>query len=93
MTEYHTSIVQLYATALFDYAVEQNMLNKISAEVTKFQSILLHDDRIIEVIAAPIHSEQDQAQLLQKIASFSNLSQEITNFIIFVAKNKRLLLV
>lgn len=90
VTEYCTDVVKLYAKALFDYAVSQDILIEIAKEVAKLQSNILEDPMLIQTIAAPIYSEQEQHQLLLELAQTLHLSKEIANLLKMLAKNKRL---
>jgi len=86
VVQYYTDTVKLYATALFDYALANKMLDKISKETTKLQSVFLE----IEAVAAPIYSGAEQIKLLQDISQSLKLSKEMGNLLNLLAKNKRL---
>ena len=90
MTQYYTEIVKLYATALFDYADEKNILDKLSQEVNAFEVLLEEDANIIKNIAAPVYSEKEQRLLINNIAKVLALSKEMVNFLLLLGKNTRL---
>jgi F-type H+-transporting ATPase subunit delta len=86
VVQYCTDTVKLYATAFFDYALANKMLDKISKEITKLQGVFLE----IELVAAPIYSGAEQIKLLQDISQSLKLSKEMANLLNLLAKNKRL---
>ena len=90
MTQHSTSIVKLYATAIFDYALANNKLESISEEANQLKDFLSKDDQWVKHIAAPIYSYCEQKNLLEKIAKPLNLSATMSNFLVLLAKNKRL---
>ncbi len=92
MSKYCTSVEMLYSTAFFSYAVEHNMLESIAAEVIKLEEVILSNPTIIEEVAAPIYSDQEQKQLLNDISKTLKLSKEFSNFLGILAVNQRLTL-
>jgi F-type H+-transporting ATPase subunit delta len=86
VAQYYTDTVKLYATALFNYALANKMLDKISEEILNLQSIYLD----IETVAEPIYSGAEQIKLLQDISQSLKLSKETENLLNLLSKNKRL---
>ncbi len=92
MSKYCTSIEMLYSTAFFSYVVEHNMLELIAKEVNSLEEVIANNPEIIEEVAAPIYSDQEQIQLLNDIIKTLKLSKEFSNFIKLLAANQRLTL-
>ena len=90
MTQYFTSIINLYAEALFNYAVANKELNEIANQVTKLKSLISQDRSLVKSISAPIYSKNEQKQLLEKIVNAYNLSKNIENLLDILAKNGKL---
>lgn len=91
MFEYFNSSVDLYAKSLFNFAKQNNLLDKFKKEIAKLKACL--DDKLIELISAPIYSEQEKQQILQKLAQQLELSKNLTNFLKLMSKNNKLHLV
>ena len=90
MNQYFTSIINLYAEALFDYAVANKELNILVDQVAKLKSLINQDRSLVHTISAPIYSRDEQKQLLKKIVNASNLSQNVENLLNILAKNGKL---
>ena len=90
VTKYYTDIVKLYSRAFFELAVSNNNFENISKEVTNLQKVLSQDSSILEVISAPIYSDQEQIELVNKIIKNLDLSEMIANTLMLLAQNKRL---
>jgi len=92
VAQYFTSIVKLYSTSLFNYALENKILDKISKDFAKLAEIFSANPSVLKKAAAPIYSEIDQQQIMQKEISALKCAKETINFISTLAKNKRLAL-
>lgn len=88
--KYFTNTVKLYSTALFEYALEQKKIVALSEDFLKLKNIFVQDSSVIENIAAPVYSKNEQTQLLSAILGKLNLSSEMNNFLQVLLENKRL---
>lgn len=92
MVQYFTNTVKLYSSSFFSYAVEQDILDKVSKDFSNLSSLLAQNDGLLETISAPIYSELEQHQILLSAINDLKCCKETTNFILLLAQNKRLLL-
>lgn len=90
MVQYFTSAIKLYSSSLFNYALEKNILESISKDVSNLSSLFVQNPDLLKIVSAPIYSDSQQHQILISAVNSLNCSQEIINFILLLAKNKRL---
>lgn len=93
MSRYHSEIVQLYATALFDHAVKNDILDRLSKEIDTLLPILHNSPEMIESISAPIYLKHQQNSLIAKISKNLELPKELINLLYLLAQNQKLELV
>lgn len=90
MGQYFTSTVKLYSTSIFSYAVERGILEIVSKDFVNLLDLFLQDQNLLKTISAPIYSDKEQSQILISAISSLNCCKETINFILLLAKNKRL---
>ena len=90
MVQYYTSIVRLYAESFFDYAANNNLLDKLFKEVSEFEDILKKDTSILRIMAAPVYSDKQKEKLVQSINEVFKLPTEILNLLSLLMRNSRI---
>ena len=90
VVQYYTGVVKLYAESFFDYAVSEDILEKLFKEVSKFEAVLKEDVSIIKIMAAPIYSDKQKEGLIQVIAKTLKLPKEIVNLLSSLISNSRI---
>lgn len=90
MAKYFTNLVKLYSVALFEYGVKKKITHKLWEDFTSLKGIFCEDSSIIGIISAPIYSEDEQSQILTAVLKKFKLSDEMTNFIYMLVRNKRM---
>ncbi len=90
MTKYFTNIVKLYSTAFFEYVAKNNNIVNASKDFLKLKDVFAQGSSILESIAAPVYSQQEQIQLLSAVLNKIEVSLDMVNFIQVLLVNKRL---
>lgn len=90
MIKYFTNAVKLYSMAFFEFASENKKISSITKDFFKLKDLFAKTPSIIENIAAPVYSKQEQQQLLSVVTEKLKLSSEMINFLHVLLENKRL---
>jgi F-type H+-transporting ATPase subunit delta len=88
--QHYSRAAKIYATAFFDFALENGLLKEISEQVLKLQTALEKNSDIISLLAAPIYSQHEQQQIINSITEELKLSKEMCNLFAILARNKRI---
>ncbi len=86
----YTRETKLYAKALFEFALEANILNKLSVEIKELHSFFELNAQELNKLCAPIFSEKQQLHLLNLIITPLAVSNVMRNFLAILIKNNRL---
>ena len=83
------AVVQRYASALVDVALEQGTAEAVKKELTEFVSLMSQSADLRNFLASPaVASEQKQA-VLERIVSRMGASKTLRNFLFVTVDNRR----
>ncbi len=79
-----------YATALFELAKENAALDLVAADLTRFGEALDEFDDLKRLVKSPTFSAEEQGRALAAILDKLQIEGLTKNFLLLVAKNRRL---
>ena len=79
-----------YATALFELAKEQEALEEVAVELTRFNEALDAFEDLTRLVKSPVFSAEEQGRALAAILEKLEIEGLTKNFLLLVAKNRRL---
>jgi F-type H+-transporting ATPase subunit delta len=79
-----------YATALFELALEDKVLDKVRADLDRFDTLIAGSDDLKRLVRSPVFSADEQVKALQPILQQAGIDGVAANFIKLVASNRRL---
>lgn len=79
-----------YATALFELAKEQEALEHVAVELTRFNEALDAFEDLTRLVKSPVFSAEEQGRALAAILEKLEIEGLTRNFLLLVAKNRRL---
>lgn len=90
MSKYFNNIAQLYANILFNYSIENKVIDNIMNDGQKIKAITKHENGLIKQLSAPIYSDKKQQLFLDEFSKVVDLSVTMKNLLNILAKNKKL---
>lgn len=85
-----TSLAGRYAKALFELALEHDVLNKTHQELQKLQSLVRGSDELKNVFVSQVITRTQHVAVLQTLGEKLELSPLLTQFLMTIAQNRRL---
>lgn len=79
-----------YATALFELALEQQALDQVAVVLDRFNEALEAFDDLLRLVKSPVFSAEEQGRALAAILKELKIEGLTRNFLLLVAKNRRL---
>jgi F-type H+-transporting ATPase subunit delta len=79
-----------YATALFELALEQKALERVADDLNRFGEALDAFDDLVRLVKSPVFSADEQGRALAAILEQLTIDGLTKNFLLLVAKNRRL---
>ena len=79
-----------YATALFELALEEEALDQVALDLNRFGEALDAFEHIKRLVKSPTFSSEDQGRALAAILDTLDIEGLTKNFLLLVAKNRRL---
>jgi F-type H+-transporting ATPase subunit delta len=79
-----------YATALFELALERKALERVADDLTRFNQALDAFDDLVRLVKSPVFSAEEQGRALAAILEQLKIDGLTKNFLLLVAKNRRL---
>ena len=79
-----------YATALFELAKDAQSLDAVAADLTRFNQALDAFDDLKRLVKSPVFSAEEQGRALAAILDKLAIEGLTKNFLLLVAKNRRL---
>ena len=83
-------LARVYALALYDAAVEKEVLQKVWKDVCALQNLLKEDASLLVYLSSPLWEEKDKEDVLQKVAKVLKLDNETLNCLRIVSQNHRI---
>jgi F-type H+-transporting ATPase subunit delta len=79
-----------YASALYDLASEQRAADAVAASLSQFLALIQESPDLQRLVKSPVFSAQEQIDALGAVLSKAKMSGIAANFILLVAKKRRL---
>jgi F-type H+-transporting ATPase subunit delta len=79
-----------YATALFDLALEDKALDKIRADLDRFDEMIAGSADLHRLVRSPVFGADEQVRALDPVLKQAGIEGVSANFIKLVAANRRL---
>jgi F-type H+-transporting ATPase subunit delta len=79
-----------YATAIFELALEGKALDKVAADLDRFTEAMGAFDDLARLVKSPVFTAEEQARALAAILDKLKIGGLTRNFLLLVAKNRRL---
>jgi F-type H+-transporting ATPase subunit delta len=79
-----------YATALFELALEDKALEQVAADLNRFNEALDSFDDLLRLVKSPVFTAEEQGRALAAILEQLKIEGLTRNFLLLVAKNRRL---
>ena len=85
-----SGVAERYASSLFELALETGSIDKVSADLDRFQALLDESEDLRRLVASPVFSAHDQQNAVTAVAEKAGITGSVLNFIKVVAGNRRL---
>ena len=79
-----------YATALFELALEQNAVDAVGADLTKFDQLVAGSADLARLVRSPVFTAEEQLKALGAIIDRAHFSGLAARFLKVVVSNRRL---
>lgn len=79
-----------YATALFELALEDKVLDKVRADLDRFDQMMAGSDDLKRLVRSPVFTADQQVKALEPILQKAGIDGIAANFVKLVASNRRL---
>ncbi len=85
-----SGVAERYANSLFELAQESKSVDKVEADLGRFEELLDGSDDLTRLIKSPVFSADDQLKAISGIADKAKITGTVGNFLRVVARNRRL---
>jgi len=85
-----SGIAERYAGSLYELAVQSGSVDKVEADLSRFEALISESDDLDRMIKSPVFSADDQFKAISAVADKAGISGLVGNFLRVVAKNRRL---
>jgi F-type H+-transporting ATPase subunit delta len=85
-----SSLPGRYATAVFDLAVDMNLLDTVAADLASLKRMLKASPDLLRLVKAPVFSRDEQKKGLSALAEKMGVNQLTRSFILLLADKRRL---
>jgi len=79
-----------YATAIFELALEEKALDQVEADLNRFNEAVDAVDDLARLVKSPVFTAEEQGRALAAILDEIEIEGLTRNFLLLVAKNRRL---
>ncbi len=79
-----------YATALFELARDENILDEMAESLTGIDTLIAESTDFARLVNSPIFSAAEQSDAIAAIAAKAGIANMTANFLQLLAKNRRL---
>ncbi len=79
-----------YATALFELALEQNVLDTVKADFERFEALLAESPDLSRLVRSPVFTAEEQVKALSAVLAKAGISGLAAKFLVVVTSNRRL---
>ncbi|MFB9947846.1 F0F1 ATP synthase subunit delta [Rhizobium puerariae] len=85
-----SGVAERYASSLFELALEAGSVDKVGADLDRFQALLDESEDLRRLVASPVFSAEEQQKAVTAVAAKAGISGLVGNFLKVVAGNRRL---
>jgi F-type H+-transporting ATPase subunit delta len=85
-----SSLAGRYATAIFDLAVDMNLLDTVAADLASLKRMIKASPDLLRLVKAPVFSRDAQKKGLSALADKMGVNQLTRSFILLLAEKRRL---
>ena len=85
-----SGIARRYATALYDLADEQNLLDAVKADLDAVGALIDASADLRLLIQSPLFTRRDQARAIAAVLEHAGIAELVRRFVAVVAENRRL---
>lgn len=85
-----SGVAERYASSLFELSLEAGSIDKVGADLDRFQALLDESEDLRRLVASPVFSAEDQQNAVIAVAQKAGISGLVANFLKVVAGNRRL---
>ncbi|MEQ1943633.1 F0F1 ATP synthase subunit delta [Mesorhizobium sp. VNQ89] len=85
-----SGIAERYAGSLYELAAQSNSVDKVEADLSSFEKLLVESADLDRLIKSPVFSAEDQLKAIASIADKAGITGLVGNFLRVVAQNRRL---
>ncbi len=85
-----SGVAERYASSLFELALEAGSIDKVGADLDRFQALLDESEDLRRLVASPVFSAEEQRNAISAVAEKAGISGLVGNFLKVVAGNRRL---
>ena len=85
-----TGMAGRYATALFELALEGKAIDAVAADLDRFAALIDESAELLRLVRSPVFTAAEQARALTAILQQAGISGLSANFLLFVARKRRL---
>jgi F-type H+-transporting ATPase subunit delta len=79
-----------YATALFELALEDRVLDQVRADLDRFDQMIAGSSDLKRLVRSPVFTADEQVRALEPILQKAGIDGVSANFVKLVASNRRL---
>lgn len=87
---HETGLAGRYATALFELAGEQNLLDAVSTDLGAFRRAMDGTPELARLVKSPVFSREDQAKALKPVLEKMGANALTIKFVLLLAAKRRL---
>jgi len=85
-----SGVAERYASSLFELALEAGSVDKVGADLDRFQVLLDESEDLRRLVASPVFSAEEQQKAIVVVADKVGITGLVGNFLKVVAGNRRL---
>lgn len=85
-----SGVAERYASSLFELALEAGSVDKVGADLDRFQALLDESEDLRRLVASPVFSAEEQRSAVSAVSEKAGISGLVGNFLKVVAGNRRL---
>ena len=90
---FSTETSERYSRALFEVSKDANELEKVEADVNKFQLLLASSNEIKNFIKDPTQNTTEQGKVINLLAEKLEFSKNLKNFFLLLIEKRRIFFV
>ena len=84
-----SGVAERYASALFDLALSDKKLEKVEADLGRFNDLLQGSEDLRRLVNSPVFSTEDQVRAIGGVLDKAKITGLVGNFMRVVAQNRR----